>query len=77
MKTWIYKHYKNKYYEVIWIAKDSETLKDFVVYKALYDSKEFWNNALWIRPKSMFVEKVLINWKEIARFTYVWKAKDS
>ena len=71
MKTWIYKHYKNKDYEVIWIAIHSETLEELVVYKALYDSEEFWNNVLWVRPKAMFCEKVLVAWEYISRFKYI------
>ena len=66
-----YKHYKGKQYEVIGIARHSETLEEFVVYKALYESKEFGENALWIRPKSMFLEKVKIDNKEVPRFKFI------
>lgn len=72
MKLWIYKHYKWNLYEVIWIAKHSETLEDLVVYKALYNSWDFWNNSLWVRPKKMFLEKIIIDSKEIPRFKYIW-----
>jgi hypothetical protein len=75
MQVWIYKHYKWKFYEVLWVAKHSETLKDFVVYKALYDSEEFWENALWVRPLEIFLEKINIDGKEIARFEYIWNKK--
>ena len=53
-----YQHYKGKLYEVIGTAKHSETLEDFVVYKALYNSEEFGKNALFIRPKKMFLESM-------------------
>lgn len=59
-----YKHYKGKQYEVIGVAKHSETLEDLVIYKALYKSEKFGNNALWARPKSMFLESVVINGKK-------------
>lgn len=75
MKIGIYKHYKNKLYEVLWVAKHSETLEDMVVYRALYDSEEFWSNALWVRPKSMFVENVIIYWVKQKRFEYIWDKK--
>jgi hypothetical protein len=75
MKNWIYRHYKWKLYEVLWEAKHSETLEDFVVYKALYNSEEFWDEALWVRPLAIFLEKVNVDWKEISRFEYIWKRK--
>lgn len=58
-----YKHYKGKEYEVIGIAKHSETLEEFVAYKALYDK-----NQLWIRPKEKFFEKVIVDGKKKPRF---------
>ena len=66
-----YKHYKGKLYEVIGLARHSETLEELVIYKALYDSEEFGNNALWTRPKSMFFENVIIDGKEIPRFKHI------
>jgi hypothetical protein len=66
-----YKHYKGKEYQVIGIARHSETLEELVVYKALYDSEEFGKNALWVRPKKMFFENVIINEKEIPRFQFI------
>jgi len=66
-----YQHYKGKLYEVIGVARHSETLEEFVVYRALYDSKKFGKNSLWIRPKSMFLEKVGIDGKKVARFKYL------
>lgn len=61
-----YRHYKGKEYEVIGTAKHSETLEELVVYQALYG-----DNELWIRPKEMFLEKVLVNGKEVFRFEYI------
>lgn len=71
MKLWTYKHFKWNLYEVIWVAKHSETLDNLVVYKALYDSPEFGNNALRVRPQVMFEENVIIDGKEINRFEYI------
>ncbi len=71
MQLWTYRHYKGKTYEVIWIARHSETLEELVVYKALYHSDEFGDNALRVRPKNMFEENVVVNGKEMKRFEYV------
>jgi hypothetical protein len=63
-----YRHYKGKNYEVIGVARHSETLEELVIYRALYNSSEFGKNALWVRPKKMFLEKVTVNGKKMPRF---------
>ena len=66
LKTGKYRHFKGNEYEVIGIAKDSETLKEMVVYRALYGEKE-----LWIREKQMFLETVERDGKTQNRLTYI------
>ena len=63
-----YEHYKGKQYKVLGIAKHSEILEEFVVYKALYD-----NDELWVRPLKMFLEEVEVNGQKIPRFKYIRK----
>ena len=63
----IYEHYKGKFYLVIDTARHHETLEEFIIYKALYET-EFGDDALWIRPLAMFTENVMINGKEVPRF---------
>jgi hypothetical protein len=58
-----YLHYKGKEYEVIGLAKHSETLEELVVYKTLYGSYD-----LWVRPKDMFLGSVEIEGEIIPRF---------
>ena len=70
MKTGVYRHYKGKNYEVIGVARHSETLEEMVVYKALYES-EFGKDTLWVRPKAMFLEKVINDGKEVGRFKFI------
>lgn len=65
-----YRHFKGKLYEVMGTARHSETMEELVVYRALYDSKEFGKDALWVRPKSMFMEDVVVDGKKIPRFKY-------
>lgn len=59
----IYRHFKGNMYEVIAVAKHSETLEEMVVYKALYGE-----SGVWVRPVSMWNEEVLPN---VKRFTKV------
>ena len=66
MKTGKYRHFKGNMYEVIGVAKDSETLEEMVVYKALYGEGD-----LWVRPKTMFEETVIKNGIKIKRFEYI------
>ena len=54
-KKGIYKHYKGNLYELLGVAKNSETLEDMIVYKALYGEK-----ALWVRPLNMWNETVIL-----------------
>ena len=55
-----YEHYKGKRYEVIGVARHSETLELMVVYKALYKG-DFPEGTLWTRPLAMFQENVVVN----------------
>lgn len=66
-----YQHYKGQYYEVIGIGKHSDTLEEYVVYRGLYNSEEFGNNPLWVRPKKVFEETVVVDEKEVPRFGFV------
>ena len=61
-----YRHFKGNEYEVIGIAKNSETLQETVVYRALYGEKE-----LWVRLASMWNETVERDGKTYKRFTYI------
>ena len=64
----LYKHYKNKPYRYIGVAKHSEDLTDYVIYESLYPNELA---TLWIRPKDMFFEPGRFNHVpfEIKKFT--------
>lgn len=68
MELGLYKHYKGNMYEVIGIAKHSETLEEMVVYKATYQEEPY---NMWVRPKAMFLEKIEINGNLIERFSKI------
>lgn len=61
-----YRHYKGNTYQVIGVAKHSETEEDVVVYRALYGE-----GGLWVRPLEMFREKVKIEGKSVPRFELI------
>ena len=73
MQLGIYKHYKGNLYEVIGEAYYSGTLEPHIIYRALYESKDFPQGTMWVRPKSMFAEYVMYNDKEVKRFEYIGK----
>ncbi|OGI74145.1 hypothetical protein A3D42_01690 [Candidatus Nomurabacteria bacterium RIFCSPHIGHO2_02_FULL_41_18] len=61
-----YENYKGNQYEVIGVAKHSETLEELVVYCALYGE-----HGLWVRPLKMFLETVEVENKKIPRFKFI------
>jgi hypothetical protein len=66
IQTGVYRHYKGNTYQVIGIAKHSETEEDLVVYRALYGAF-----GLWVRPLAKFCEKVEIEGEIVPRFELI------
>lgn len=71
IQIWIYEHYKWKQYEVMGEVFHSETKEIMILYKPLYNSSEFWENTLWVRPKNDFFDMVGIDGKKIPRFRFI------
>lgn len=63
-----YQHYKGQDYEVIGIARHSETEEELVVYRCLYGDL-----SLWVRPLSMFRENVTVAGEQVPRFARIDK----
>lgn len=61
-----YRHFKGNEYEVIAVAKHSETLEPMVVYRALYG-----DGGYWVRPATMWNETVERDGCTYQRFTYI------
>lgn len=66
VKNGRYRHYKGKEYTVIGVARHSETEEELVVYRKEYDDR-----GLWVRPKEMFLETVVVEGQSVPRFEYL------
>lgn len=79
MKKWIYKHFKWKLYEVLWITINTETEEELVLYKPLYNIpdllKKYWEIPYFVRWYDNFFENIELNWKRTKRFKYIWNKK--
>ena len=62
----IYRHHKGQHYEVVGVARHSETEEEHVVYRALYGDR-----GLWIRPVAMFTECVDKGGMSVPRFSRI------
>ncbi len=58
-----FRHFKGNLYRLEGFAKDSETLEEMVVYRALYGE-----GGLWVRPAKMFFETIERNGRTMKRF---------
>ncbi|HWH81493.1 MAG TPA: DUF1653 domain-containing protein [Burkholderiaceae bacterium] len=61
-----YRHYKGGEYEVIGVARHSESHEPMVVYRPLYNA-----TGWWVRPHAMFFGMVAIDGVEQPRFRRV------
>lgn len=66
LKAGRYRHYKGGEYEVLGVARHSESAEQLVVYRPLYGE-----GGLWVRPLTMFVEQVVVDGKEMPRFRWI------
>lgn len=66
----VYRHYKGNTYQVLGLAKHSETEEDLVVYRALYGTF-----GLWVRPLDMFCTEVEVEGEIVPRFELIVQEK--
>ncbi|HWY87502.1 MAG TPA: DUF1653 domain-containing protein [Gemmataceae bacterium] len=67
-----YRHYRGKEYSVLGVARHSETLEEFVVYR-----QEYGDHGLWVRPRQMFLETVNVDGREVPRFQHLEAERDN
>jgi hypothetical protein len=58
-----YRHYKGGDYEVMGVARHSETLEPLVVYRPLYNA-----TGWWVRPHAMFFGSLEVDGVTVPRF---------
>jgi hypothetical protein len=61
-----YRHYKGNEYTVLGVARHSETMEELVVYR-----QEYAERGLWVRPKGMFFESVVVAGETVPRFARI------
>ena len=61
-----WRHFKGGEYEVLTVARHSETQEQMVVYRALYGER-----GVWVRPAAMWLETVTRDGVTQPRFTYI------
>lgn len=60
-----YRHYKGRLYEVIGVARHSETREPLVMYRPLYN-----DSGWWVRPFEMFTGEVEVDGRPTPRFAW-------
>jgi hypothetical protein len=66
-----YRHYKGGEYEVVGVARHSETREALVVYRPLYN-----DTGWWVRPHAMFFEQIEVDGRRVPRFVWVAASAD-
>ena len=66
IKTGRWQHFKGGEYQVLYVARHSETEEEMVVYRALYG-----DGGVWVRPAAMWLETVERDGIRVPRFRYI------
>jgi hypothetical protein len=72
IKKGVYRHYKNKYYQVVGVGRDTDKLEKYVIYKSLYYDPVY-GQATWLRKEKEFNETIHDSetGKHVKRFEFV------
>jgi len=71
LKLGKYQHFKGNYYQVLHLAKHSETQENLVIYQPLYTDERGNDLGIWARPLAMFDETIEREGKVVKRFSYI------
>jgi len=66
MKRGLYQHYKGNFYQVLGLARHTETEEECVVYQSFYG-----DYGLWVRPRALFEGTLEIGGEIKPRFTFI------
>ena len=66
-----YRHFKGNEYELLYVARHSETLEPMVVYRALYGER-----GVWVRPAAMWSEAVDRDDYQGPRFRWIGRGSE-
>jgi ribosomal protein S18 acetylase RimI-like enzyme len=61
----LYRHYKNKPYTYVGLARHSETQEEMVIYETRYEND---SGRVWVRPKELFFSSIDLGGKPTPRF---------
>ena len=75
-KLGCYKHYSNRYYQLIGFAHNSDTQEKMVIYRPMYETppdlvEEYGDNITFVRPYNVFFSNVVVDGVEMPRFQHV------
>lgn len=66
-----YRHYKGQIYQVLHFGFDSETLQKVVIYQGQYQSSEFGDFPIFVRPFAEFFASIAVNGDIKPRFEFI------
>lgn len=76
IKPGLYRHFKGKLYQVSGCCRHSETLEWMVIYQGLYNSEDFGDKPVFVRPYDLFIQDIEVEGNKVPRFSYIGDQPD-
>ena len=67
----VYQHYKGGLYQVLGVARHTETDEKLILYIPLYTRSDHKGPRFQVRPLTMFFEEVEVEGQKVPRFKYL------